>query len=385
MLSYKRQLHRALSDASTLRSQRTAYEVRLSRVELAWNALVSEADLILPSTSSSPATDDRDRAASPPLTAVDALDDEALDALLAHRSAATKTLLGRLQSLHPSSSSSSSSTADDLSDKCRALLAESSQSREALRVLRQEHDDVLAQLDAAHTALVRAERKFDRFQSATVAALEGRADPRAAAAAMRAAAGGGSATPQQVSAGASPLPNGLTKGEASSSAGGPAPDTGDPPLLDGGGGQGDASAEVEHLRALVDKRGEELEEVRRERVALKLEIDQLKGKVRPHARPARSPLNHTELTLLVSRSSSICPKTSSPRRLSSAPCSSTCSTSRQSTRRRRATRTARQRRRTNCARRWSRSGRLQWCVLLSRLRLPTRSVLTLLSNSVLAA
>lgn len=50
MLSYKRQLHRALSDASTLRSQRTAYEVRLSRVELAWNALVSEADLILPST-----------------------------------------------------------------------------------------------------------------------------------------------------------------------------------------------------------------------------------------------------------------------------------------------------------------------------------------------
>ncbi|GAA5931004.1 hypothetical protein JCM3775_000775 [Rhodotorula graminis] len=283
MLAYKRQLHRALSDASALRSQRTAYEVRLSRVELAWSALVSEADLILPSTSSSSssASDERDRAASPPLTAVAALDDEALDALLAHRSAATKALLGRLQSLHPSSSSSSS-TADDLSIKCRALLAESAQSREALRVLRQEHDDVLVQLEAAHAALVRAERKFDRFQSATVAALEGRADPRAASAALRGAAQAatGSATPQRASAGASPLPNGLTKGETSSGAGGAAgsaSDTGHPAGVLGG--ESDRSEELDELRSVVEKRAEELEEMRQERVALKLDLDKLRGKL----------------------------------------------------------------------------------------------------------
>ncbi|GAA5910720.1 hypothetical protein JCM8208_003545 [Rhodotorula glutinis] len=282
MLAYKRQLHRALSDATTLRSQRTAYEVRLSRVELAWSALVNEADLILPSTSSSTASasDERDRAASPPLTAVAELDDEALDALLAHRSAATKALLGRLSALHPSPSSSSS-TADDLSTKCRALLAESAQSREALRVLRQEHDDVLVQLEAAHAALVRAERKFDRFQSATVAALEGRADPRAASAALRGAAqqATGSATPQHASAGASPLPNGLTKGESSSAGGaaGSASDTGHSAGVLGG--EGDRSEELAELRSVVEKRAEELEEVRQERVALKLELDKMRGKL----------------------------------------------------------------------------------------------------------
>jgi len=282
MLSYKRQLHRALADASTLRSQRTAYEVRLSRVELAWTALVGEADLILPSTSSSSASasDERDRAASPPLTGVAALDDEALDALLAHRSAATKALLGRLQALHPSSTTSSS-TADDLSTKCRALLAESAQSREALRVLRQEHDDVLDQLEAAHAALVRAERKFDRFQSATVAALEGRADPRAASAALRGAAQAatGSVTPQHASAGASPLPNGLTKGE-SSGAGGAAGSASDTGHLAGALGEGDRSEELDELRSVVEKRAEELEEMRQERVGLKFELDKLRGKVR---------------------------------------------------------------------------------------------------------
>ncbi|GAA5856425.1 hypothetical protein JCM9279_001716 [Rhodotorula babjevae] len=281
MLSYKRQLHRALADASTLRSQRTAHEVRLSRVELAWSALVSEADLILPSTSASAASasDERDRAASPSLTAVAALDDEALDALLAHRSAATKALLGRLQALHPSSSSSTS-TADDLSAKCRALLAESAQAREALRVLRHEHDDVLDQLEAAHAALVRAERKFDRFQSATVAALEGRADPRAASAALRGAAQAatGSATPQHASAGASPLPNGLTKGE-SSGAGGAAGSASDTGHLPGVLGDGDRSEELDELRRVVEKRAEELEELRQERVALKLELDKLRGKL----------------------------------------------------------------------------------------------------------
>ncbi|BGP40652.1 E3 ubiquitin-protein ligase bre1 [Rhodotorula kratochvilovae] len=259
MLSYKRQLHRALADASTLRSQRTAYEVRLARVELAWTALVNEADLILPSTSAAP----EDRAASPPLTAASTLDDDALDALLAHRSGATKALLARLQALHPTPSSSSS-TAEDLTAKCRALLAESTQSREALRVLRAEHDATLEQLEGAHAALVRAERKFDRFQSATVAALEGRAAPPA-----RAASGGN--TPLVAPKGEpSPAPNG-------GAAAGPASalDTGDPPPAGGGA----AGEEVEELRALVSRRADELEEMRRERVALKLEIDTLKGKL----------------------------------------------------------------------------------------------------------
>ncbi|GAA6052195.1 hypothetical protein JCM3770_000790 [Rhodotorula araucariae] len=268
MLSYKRQLHRALADASTLRSQRTAYEVRLSRVELAWTALVNEADLILPSTSAAP----EDRAATPPLTAASALDDDALDALLAHRSASTKALLARLQALHPApASSSSTTTADDLTAKCRALLAESAESREALRLLRAEHDATLAQLDTAHAALVRAERKFDRFQSATVAALEGRAAPSSAAGA---ASGGNTPVappPHQPQGAPSPAPNGPSTAAAAA-----ALDTGDPPPSGGGGAPAD---EADELRALVVRRADELDAMRRERVALKLEIDTLKGKL----------------------------------------------------------------------------------------------------------
>ncbi|BGO91969.1 hypothetical protein NBRC10512_001078 [Rhodotorula toruloides] len=275
MLSYKRQLSRALSDADALRSQRTAYEVRLSRVESAWQALVAEADLILPSTSSSTSGGSADSASSPPLTSA-SLADEELDEALSHRSAATKSLLSRLQSLHPSSASPAAS---DLEDKCRALHAESLQSREALRILRAAHEETVAQLEETHAALVRAERKFDRYQSATVAAIEGRADPKLAGAAGPSGAKAGSATPQPASGGQNPLVNGLKREPSTTGAEG----TGDPPPSTGvvtGQTEAEAAAvkeEMDELRGLVEKRAKELEELRSERVQLKLEIANLKG------------------------------------------------------------------------------------------------------------
>ncbi|BGP25184.1 E3 ubiquitin-protein ligase BRE1 [Rhodotorula toruloides] len=277
MLSYKRQLSRALSDADALRSQRTTYEVRLSRVESAWQALVAEADLILPSTSSSTSGGGADSASSPPLTSA-SLADEELDEALSHRSAATKSLLSRLQSLHPSSASPAAS---DLEEKCRALHAESLQSREALRILRAAHEETVSQLEETHAALVRAERKFDRYQSATVAALEGRADPKLATGAGPSSMKAGSATPQPASGGQSPLVNGLKREPSTAGAG--AAGAGDPPPSMGvvtGQTEAEAAAvkeEMDELRGLIEKRAKELEVLRSERVQLKLEIDNLKG------------------------------------------------------------------------------------------------------------
>lgn len=51
MLSYKRQFQRAQSDVDQLRAERLACELRLSKVEMNWNNLVQQAELILPSTS----------------------------------------------------------------------------------------------------------------------------------------------------------------------------------------------------------------------------------------------------------------------------------------------------------------------------------------------
>ncbi|GJN91021.1 hypothetical protein Rhopal_004035-T1 [Rhodotorula paludigena] len=272
MLAYKRQLSRATAEAASLRSQRTAYEVRVSRVELAWQALVSEAELILPSTSSS-APASSERAASPLLTSAELGDDDELDELLRHRSAATKALLERLQSLHPTSSTAS----PDLEAQCRTLLLESQHSREALRLLRAEHAATLSSLEQAHQALVRAERKFDRYQSQTVAALEGRLAP----ASKQDAGKQGSATPQNAAAGAqspagrSPLPSNGVKRQGSS-----AGDTGggEPPGLVGLPDEA-ARAEVDELRATALRRSEELDDMRRERATLKLEIDTLRGKL----------------------------------------------------------------------------------------------------------
>lgn len=352
MLSYKRQLSRALSDADALRSQRTAYEIRLSRVESAWQALVAEADLILPSTSSSTAGGGADSASSPPLTSA-SLADEELDEALSHRSAATKSLLSRLQALHPSSASPAAS---DLEDKCRALHAESFQSREALCILRAAHEETVSQLEETHAALVRAERKFDRYQSATVAALEGRSDPRVAAAAGPSGVKAGSATPQPASGGQSPLVNGLKRESSAAGAEG----SGDPPpstVVVTGQTEAEAAAvkeEIDDLRNLVEQRAKELKELRGERVQLRLEIDNLKAQVRVinQADDFRgtdpSPLN----------SASIFPTMSSPNKRPSSLCSNTSTTLAASSTPNRPRRNARLRRRSSCAKGWSRSARL---------------------------
>ncbi|GAA5857751.1 hypothetical protein JCM8547_005970 [Rhodosporidiobolus lusitaniae] len=274
LLSYKRQLARAQQECETLRAQRAACEVRLGRIEVGWREVVEECGRVLPPVAGEK---EGEREASPSLTDP-SLSDEALEAALAHRTTSTLTLLTRLSSL-PSTSSTPPST---LEEKARTLLASSLESREALRILRESHAAMVLQLEETHARLVKAEKRFDRFQSATVAAVEGRAVPRdvlravgAAAASPAPAAGGG---------GTSPATNGassaLVKQEPPS---GPS-DPGGQQLPDGGtGGQGagllsaEALGELDELRGIVEKRGVEIEQLREERIGLKMEIDMLKG------------------------------------------------------------------------------------------------------------
>lgn len=123
------------------------------------------------------------------------LSDEQLEEALAQRSTATKALLGRLLDLYPSDSALPK--VEELQQKCHQLLEQvrcaprksqvagrlltssrillqSLRSQEALRMLRVEHETVLAQLEETHTDLLRAEKRLDRVQSSTVAAIEGR-------------------------------------------------------------------------------------------------------------------------------------------------------------------------------------------------------------------
>ncbi|GAA5987856.1 hypothetical protein JCM10908_007246 [Rhodotorula pacifica] len=285
MLSYKRQLSRAQAETDKLRSQRTAYQVRISRVEQEWSALVAEANARLPSTSTSVKTEEEDDGADPLDMNVDALlamGDEELDEALAHRSTATKSLLERIRSLAPSSSSAPS----ELEQRCAELVAQSLASREHLRILRAEHVETLERLEEMHARLVKAERKFDRMQSRTVADLEGRADPTAAAAAARGDEGTGadrrgSGTPLLGEGGrGSPL---IANGSASASSSSVDQPPGALPSSSAGADADEVAAkareEVELLRDLVARRADELEELRSDRIALKNEIDQLKVKL----------------------------------------------------------------------------------------------------------
>lgn len=301
MLSYKRQLARAQSETEKLRSQRLAYQIRVSRVEQEWSALVTEANLRLPSTSTSrlepPRPDDGAAAESDSLELdVNAVllgaSDQDLDEVLMRRSTATKALLERLQALQPPAATSS-----DLEQRCAELGAQALAAREHLRVLRAEHAETVERLEETHAQLVRVERKFDRMQSRTVAELEGRPDPAtvtattvgaAAAAAASASASGsgvaaerrGSGMPVVVAEGGRGSPQ-VANGATTSAA---APQSG----LSGTGADADddaaaaeaASRELVSLREAVKRRSNEIEELRSERVALKNEIDQLKVKVR---------------------------------------------------------------------------------------------------------
>lgn len=246
------------------------------------------------------------RADSPPLTDVN-LNDEELEEALSQRSSATKQLLQRLQALHPSSDTEQSSKVEELETRCRDLLdqvssissqkvvqarltqegiasSQSNRSREALRVVRLTHEQTLTELESTHAALLRAEKRFDRYQSATVAAIEGRtlSGPRSPT--------NGSATDAGGESGAkSPT----TTADRSAKGKGPSHATDDDSKRDGSAAQQQAAAEavanamggeLEELRDLVVRRAQELEELRNERVSLKREIDALKVKVRILAR-----------------------------------------------------------------------------------------------------
>ncbi|GAA6010279.1 hypothetical protein JCM11491_006245 [Sporobolomyces phaffii] len=281
MLSYKRQFLRAQSDVEQLRAERLACEVRLSKVELSWTSLVEQAELILPSTST-PSQNGNGRANSPSLTDAN-LNDEKLEEALSQRTAATKQLLQKLQALHPSSDAEQSTKVEELESKCRHLLDQSLRSREALRVVRVTHEQTVAELETTHAALLRAEKKFDRYQSATVAAIEGRTlgvvsrngSPLSESTAAG-RTGGGSSTPMTGKGKEPSDPNRAAMDEDSNAA-------------TGGGGDGGAHAaqavaqalggELEDMRDLVVRRAQELEELRTERVALKTEIDALKVKL----------------------------------------------------------------------------------------------------------
>ncbi|GAA5865168.1 hypothetical protein JCM1840_003930 [Sporobolomyces johnsonii] len=264
MLAYKRQYERAQSEVDKLRAERQACELRLSKVEMGWTTLVQEAEMILPSTSAA-AANGHARAASPPLTDAN-LDDEELEEALSQRSTATKQLLQRLQDLHPSGDAAQSSKVEELEAKCRELLEQSLKSREALRVVRLSHEQTVTQLDHTLASLARAEKRFDRYQSATVAAIEGRVAPAAAHAALALGAAG------SLGGSASPMPNGVGKGkdaEGGASGGDQA----------GGAVAGAMSDELEELRDLVVRRAQDLEELRNDRAALKAEVDALKAKL----------------------------------------------------------------------------------------------------------
>lgn len=295
MLSYKRQLSRAQSEADRLRAERTVYHVRVSRVEQAWSTFVAEAKLRLRAASTPEGAED---AAADPLedggldveqVAAHGLSEEDLDAALSRRSAATEALLARLQSL-PSSGAPPPAPAD-LEARCAQLVSESLSAREHLRILRAEHTETLERLEQAHAQLVRAERRFDRMQSRSVAALEGRPDPTsmmgvAVAKEGTPGVGGpdprGSATPHAARGAAgrdSPFgsgANGVPGAETSVALGAP---SAFPVSAQAEEAAEKARQETEELRELVERRAKELEELRTERVAFKLEIDTLKGKV----------------------------------------------------------------------------------------------------------
>ncbi|GAA5837842.1 hypothetical protein JCM11251_004674 [Rhodosporidiobolus azoricus] len=278
LTSYKRQLSRAQAECERLRTQRAQCEVRLSRVEIGWREIREEMGRVVGAEAAGGDSDEASLSLTDP-----SLSDDALEAALTQRTSHTHALLTRIQSL-PSSSTTSPSS---LEQKASSLLSQSLESREALRILRDTHARTLEDLEETHARLVRAEKRFDRFQSATVAAVEGRAVPRDV---LRALSGNGGASPSApVAGGASPAPNGLHAGGVKlESAGGATPLAGpsDPGASQaaGGGTEGAGESlqqqlsELEELRDFAQRRATEIEQLREERIGLKLDIDKMKGK-----------------------------------------------------------------------------------------------------------
>ncbi|SCZ89366.1 BZ3500_MvSof-1268-A1-R1_Chr9g10383 [Microbotryum saponariae] len=291
MREYRRRFEHAQRQVEQLTLQNARTQARLAAVDASWNLLVREADLLLPSTSTASnghssnagtslhrthskyAVDPKPTrsilTALTPAVSDRSLTEEQLDEALALRSAATKALLGRLQTLHPSNASTSDEKVADLENQCRELLKEATRSQEALRLLRQQHEQVVEQVEDTQKRLARAEKKFDRAQSSTVTAVEGRSGPTKGTAS-------GSSSPK---IGANPNgidPHGPNSIKADSAAAarpasplGPRPTVIDPELLE----------ELHQLRSIGQMRAQELDELRGERVRLRSEVDALKTRL----------------------------------------------------------------------------------------------------------
>lgn len=142
------------------------------------------------------------------------------------------------------------------------LRFQSLHSQESLRLLRLQHDTTISQLEEAHSSLLRAEKKLDRLRSATVAELEGRSLPGAGA------PGSGNRSPS----GEDEKPSEANGVGAAKGVGG---ESGAAAVVNGGV----SMEELEEWKSLVGARDGELEELRRDRIALKTELDVLKGRV----------------------------------------------------------------------------------------------------------
>lgn len=156
--------------------------------------------------------------------------------------------------------SSFASTCEQRADLAPQYLFQSLRSQESLRLLRLQHDTTVSQLEEAHSSLLRVEKKLDRLRSATVAELEGRSLPGAAA------PGSGNRSPS----GEDEKPSEANGVGAAKGVGGEVA-----PVVIGGV----STEELDEWKRLVGARDGELEELRRDRIALKTELDVLKGRV----------------------------------------------------------------------------------------------------------
>lgn len=247
MEEYRRKFERAQRTIESLEKERARCEARLSAVDVSWSLLVQEADLLLPSTSTAP--NGHSHSALSPSVSDPSLTDEELEEALAQRSSATKALLGRLHSLHPTDSTSTEKV-EELQESARKLLESSIHSQEALRLLRTKHESTIQQLEFTHSELARAEKRLDRLQSVTVAKMEGRATPL-------------STKQNSPMPDVGPVPNGMNERRD------------DPPGRMGP----DNSVEMGELKALLASRAQDIEELRHERVTLKMDLDALKAKL----------------------------------------------------------------------------------------------------------
>ncbi|KAK4054643.1 E3 ubiquitin-protein ligase bre1 [Microbotryomycetes sp. JL221] len=173
MQEFKRKLERAQHTVQQLEQDKIAYEARLSAVDIVWNQLVNEADMLLPTSSA--ATNGLVSAALVPTVSDPSFNVEQLSEALTKRTEATRDLLSKLQSLQSNSnphSSSTTTTTADLETKCRTLLQQTQTSQESLRILKIQHDNLVKQLETTVEQLVRAEKRLDRFKSKTLNKVE---------------------------------------------------------------------------------------------------------------------------------------------------------------------------------------------------------------------